>query len=78
MQGGGWACNSTCSAAKLGDKAQIRFVPTNPGDVRCAQDDIETKTGPPNYFDPILFVILIVALLFVPFIRLSMSQDEQE
>lgn len=78
LQGGGWSCNSTCSDAKLGEKAQIRFVPTNPGDVRCAQNDIETKIGPPNYFDPILIVILIVALLFVPFIRLSMSQDGQE
>lgn len=78
LQGGGWSCNSTCSDAKLGDKVQIRFVPTKPGDVRCAHDDIETKIGPPNYFDPILLVFLIVALLVVPFIRLSMTQEGQE
>lgn len=70
LQGGGRSCNSTCSDAKIGDQVQIRFVPTNPGDVRCAQDDIETKIGPPNYYDPILFVILIVALCFGPFILL--------
>lgn len=75
LQGGGWPCNSTCSDAKLGEKAQIRFVPMKPEDVRCAQNDIETILGPPNHFDPILLVILIVSLLFVPFIRLSMSQE---
>ena len=78
LEGGGWSCNSTCPNAKLGDKVQIRFVPANPGDVRCAHDDIETILGPPNYFDPILLVILIVALLFVPFIRLSMTQEGRE
>ena len=78
LEGGGWSCNSTCTDAKLGDKAQIRFLPTNPGDVRCVPDDIEAKLGPPNYHDPILFLIIFVAVLFGPFLRLGMSQVAEE
>lgn len=76
LQAGGWSCNSTCADAKLGDKVQIRFAPTNPADVRCVADDIETKLGPPNYLDSILPVIFFVVILIGPFIRLYMSHDE--
>lgn len=70
FQGNGWSCNSVCSQAKHGDQARIRFLPTNPGDVRCVPDDIVAIIGPPNYFDPLLLVIFFVASVFVPFLRL--------
>lgn len=78
FQAGGWSCNSTCTDARLGDKVQIRFLPTNPGDVRCESDDIESKLGPPNYLDPILFVLFVAMALFAPFIRLCISQTAQK
>jgi hypothetical protein len=74
FQGNGWSCNSVCSQAKTGDQARIRFLPTNPEDVRCVPNDVETKIGPPNYFDPLLLVIFFVAIIFVPFLRLLRKQ----
>ena len=74
FQGNGWSCNSVCSQAKRGDRARIRFLPTNPGHARCVPDDIVAKIGPPNYFDPLLLVIFFVAIVFVPFLRLLREQ----
>jgi hypothetical protein len=78
LQGSGRSCNSSCSQAKLGDEARIRFLPTSPGDVRCEPDDIGSRIGAPNYLDPILLVILILAALIGPFVWLLGTRETQE
>lgn len=78
FQGSGWSCNTACSQAKLGDQARIRFLPTNPRNVRCVSDDIETKIGPPSYLSPIFIMIFFVMAFFGPFIRSWKEQAVQE
>ena len=69
FQGSGWSCNGTCSHAKIGDQARIRFLPTSPREVRCVPDDIVTKSGPPSYVTPVFLMIFFVVAFFGPFIR---------